>query len=217
MANDKDQLLAAEHQLLGFFHAQEGGSLRDLIRGMALTQEEFRELMATGAVAQLSDDDLAEIHEILKGLEPVEVVIGLDFAKPGSDQTVFFLHNQPNNVTGYSFEQVRKAAETAKEECAYVTGQHRKIKLLVNATQIAHTVCGTDLPASTATDASNIDASDTERIDWLEAQRGRGGVILGTHGQVWVRLFSTVTQHMKPQPTVRAAIDEAIEKGKVNV
>jgi hypothetical protein len=62
---DANQLLAAEHQLLGFFHAKQGYTLESLIVGMALTKEEFQELLATGAVSQIDANDLADIHELV--------------------------------------------------------------------------------------------------------------------------------------------------------
>jgi hypothetical protein len=62
---EEEQLFAAEHQLLGFFHAKQGYSLESLVVGMALTKEEFRKLMETGAISQLSAGDLADVNAIL--------------------------------------------------------------------------------------------------------------------------------------------------------
>ena len=64
--NKHEQLLMAEHQLLGFFHAHYQNSLRDLVKGMGLTKDEFKSLIDNDAVSQISDDDIAEIHEILE-------------------------------------------------------------------------------------------------------------------------------------------------------
>ncbi len=65
MESDKEDLLAAEHQLLGFFHAKNGYSLDDLITGMGLTAEEFQELRDTGALSNLTWEEQEDIVEIL--------------------------------------------------------------------------------------------------------------------------------------------------------
>jgi hypothetical protein len=61
----KEMLLAAEHQLLGFFHAHRGYSLEHLVTSMGLTLEEYYALRDSGAIAQLSDADRAEIFMIV--------------------------------------------------------------------------------------------------------------------------------------------------------
>ncbi len=44
----------------------------------------------------------------------------------------------------YTWRQVVKAAEIAKDACKNATGLHQRIDMFINATQIAHDVCGTD-------------------------------------------------------------------------
>jgi hypothetical protein len=62
----EELLLAAEHQILGFYHAKQGYSLEDLITGMGLTQDEYFELKASGAIAHLRDCDQHDIFKIVK-------------------------------------------------------------------------------------------------------------------------------------------------------
>ena len=51
-------LTMAEHQLLGFFHAQDGFSLVDLVRGMGLTKEEFDMLCKSGAIQEERQEEV---------------------------------------------------------------------------------------------------------------------------------------------------------------
>ena len=57
-----------------------------------------------------------------------------------------------------------------------------------------------------------IDKLDAERLDWLQNEFKRNGVIsFKRHGVEWAELFTVTTQHMKPQPTIREAIDQAMK------
>ena len=59
------------------------------------------------------------------------------------------------------------------------------------------------------------DKLDAELLDWLQNEFKLNGVIsFKQHGLEWAELFTITTQYMKPQPTIREAIDQAINESK---
>ena len=57
--------------------------------------------------------------------------------------------------------------------------------------------------------------ADAERLEWIHNEFKRNGVIsFKKHGLEWAELFTITTQYMKPQPTIREAIDKAMKESK---
>jgi hypothetical protein len=56
---DNEQLLMAEHQFLGFFHSDNGFSLKTLVLGMGLTREEFNYLCEMGAIPEEHQSEIS--------------------------------------------------------------------------------------------------------------------------------------------------------------
>lgn len=59
------QLELAEQQLVGYFHAKQGYSLRDLIESMGLGKEEWQKLKSKYPLDYIEKDDIDEIDEIV--------------------------------------------------------------------------------------------------------------------------------------------------------
>lgn len=61
--NCDNPLSQAEQQLLGFFHAAKGFSLKELLDSMALEKSEWQEMMASGMVGWMNGDQIEEINK----------------------------------------------------------------------------------------------------------------------------------------------------------
>ena len=59
-------IMAAEAQLLGFFHAKNGNGLLSLIESMGLTNAEWKILKKEHTLVYLDDDDLKEINDYFR-------------------------------------------------------------------------------------------------------------------------------------------------------
>ena len=58
------QLDMAEQQLLGFYHAKQGFSLRDLVESMGLEKSEWKEMKVNGMVDYLDSTTREEIDSL---------------------------------------------------------------------------------------------------------------------------------------------------------
>jgi len=59
-------IMAAEAQLLGFFHAKNGDGLLSLIESMGLTNAEWEIMKKEHSLVYLDDDDLKEINDYFR-------------------------------------------------------------------------------------------------------------------------------------------------------